>query len=149
VLVSPSAEHYFFIDERQEQGRTQRYPTPVHDLFVKPSDDLAYLLFRAEVLDCCGQPFDLLAQLQRGGQELLGRHALAAQVLSQPVICFCAVRKRFAGPGQIIEGTSLRRLINSLVNPRGKADPWRLTLCHTDEFSSLPGRSIRSAARPG
>ena len=47
-------------------------------------DDLADLLLGAQVRYRRGEPFDLLAQPQRDGQELLAGHALAAQVVTQP-----------------------------------------------------------------
>jgi hypothetical protein len=142
VRVSPSADRRFFVHERQKQGRAQRYPTPVDDPLVKSPDNFAYFLLRGQVLDRFRQQFDLFAQPQRGGQELLGRHALSAQVVPQPglaVICLSAVRKGLTGAGQIIEGTPLRRLVDLLVNPRGEADPWRLALCHMEWFPLYPG----------
>jgi hypothetical protein len=83
-----------------------------------------------QVLDRPGEPFGLLAQPQRGGQQLVGRYALAAQVVLQPRVGPAAAGERLARAGQVIEGTPLGRLADLLVDPRGEADfPW-FALCH-------------------
>jgi hypothetical protein len=133
--LSPPADHFFLIDQRHEYGRAQRDTSPFHDALVKLGDRVTDLLLGAQVTDALAEPCDLLAQLQRGRQELIDPHALLAQLVTQPgqaVIRFSAVRKRLAGAGQVFEGPPLRRLLNLLVNPRGKAHPRRFALGHPD-----------------
>jgi hypothetical protein len=86
-------------------------------------------LLGPQVLDGRGQPFDLLAQPQRGRQQLVAGHALTAQVVLEPGIGPAPPGDRLAR-GQIVEGTPLGRLADLLIDPRGEGDfPW-FALCH-------------------
>jgi len=129
--VPPRADEHLGVHEAQVYRRALGYPAPLKDAPVELGGRVADLLLAAQVLDLLGQPFDLLAQLQRGRQELRGRHALPVQVIPQPGLAVLfALGKRPAGAGEIIEGTPLCRLVDLPVDPRGEADPWRLALCH-------------------
>jgi hypothetical protein len=128
--VSPPGDHRLLVDQSHVHRRPGGKPTPLRDLPVQALDHLADLLLGPQVLDGRGQPFDLLAQPQRGGQQFVAGHAFAAQVVLQPRVGPAAAGERLARAGQVIEGTPLSRLADLLVDPRGEADfPW-FALCH-------------------
>src|SRR5580700_971971 len=133
--VPPPGHHGCLVDKRQVHRRALRDPAPRQDPPVKARDDLAHLLLRTQILHRLGQPLDLLAQPERGGQELFGRHALPPQVIPQPglaIVGLGPLGKRLARTRQVIEGTALCRLIDPLVDPGGEADLWRLAFYHAD-----------------
>jgi hypothetical protein len=125
VRVVPSADQAFPVQQREEYGRAGRDPAPLDDAAVEVGDDGADLLLAAQVLERLGQAFGLLAQLERGGQEIVGGHALAAQVVPQPGlggISLSPLGQRLARARQIVEGPPLRRLVDLPVDPRGEAE---------------------------
>ena len=68
----PAADQFFRIDQRHEDRRSVREPSPACDPVVEFPDDLAHGLLGAQVLNGLGQPLALLAQLERGRQRILG-----------------------------------------------------------------------------
>jgi hypothetical protein len=133
VPLAPFADQHVPVQERQEQRRAGRDPAPLDDAPVEVRDDVADLLLTAQFLDRGGQLLDLLAQLERGGQERLARHALAAQVVAQPGLGGIFVGpfgQRLTRARQVVEGPSLRRLVDLPVDPRGEAELRWLALGH-------------------
>jgi hypothetical protein len=121
------------VDEPQGNRRALGNPAPLDYLPVDFRGDVADLLLAAQFVDRLGQPLDLLAQPQRGRQQLLGRYALAAQVVPEPALAVIVVRP----PGQgltrawkVVESTPLRGLVDLLVDPRGEAHVGRLAFGH-------------------
>ena len=157
----PAFDELVRVHEREEQRRAHRDPAPLEDPPVEAGGDVTDLLLAAQTLDRLGQPFDLLAQLQRGGQQRLGRHALPAQVIPQPGlggVFLAPPGKRFTRAGEVVEGAPFRRLVDLLVDPRGEAHlgrfarrwlgPWRLVLCHPFlRYFRFPGRARRVRPR--
>ena len=136
--VTPSADHQLLIDEGHEYGRAKRQPAPIHNPFIKLSHGLAQPALGAEFRDPFREPFGILAEPQRRRQELFCEHALSAHPIPQPgraEIRLSRVGKGLTLPRQIIEKASLLRLVNLLINPRGKAHPRRFTLRHADTLS--------------
>jgi hypothetical protein len=120
VRLAPPGDHGLGVRERHEDGRAQRDPAPGRDPLVEFPGGVADLLFGGHAGGVFGQPLDLPAQLQRGGQELVGRPALPAHVLAQPgltVVGFPAPGQRLSGARQVVEGPSLLRLADLLVDP--------------------------------
>jgi hypothetical protein len=72
VPLAPLADQQVLVHERQEQRRVGRDPAPLGDPAVEVRDHVADLLLGGQVLDRRGQPLDLLAQQERGGQHLVG-----------------------------------------------------------------------------
>jgi len=104
---------------------------------VEAPDDLADLVLGVQVTDRRGEPFGLLAQPQRDGQQLVGGHALTPQVILQPGLSPAApAGDRLARPWQVIEGTPVGRLGDLLVDPRDEADLSRFALSHTGVHAS-------------
>jgi hypothetical protein len=125
VPLAPFADQHVPIHERQEQRRAGRDPAPLDDPAVEVRDDVADVLLAGQLLDRRGQLFDLLAQQQRGGQHLVGRHALAAQVVPQPGLGGVLVGplgQRLTRARQVIEGPPLLGLADLPVDPRGEAE---------------------------
>ena len=151
MRVPPRVDERVRVQEGEEQRRAHRDPAPLEDPPVETGGDLADLLLAAQVPDRLGQPLDLLAQPQRGRQEFLGGHALAAQIIPQPglaVVCAWPFGKRLARAGQVIEGAPLRRLVDLLVDPRGEAHLGRFALCHPFlRYFPFPGRARRVRPR--
>jgi hypothetical protein len=120
VRLAPPGDHGLGVHQRHEDGRAHRDPAPCHDPPVEFPGHVADLLLGRHAGGGFGQPLDLLAQLQRGGQEFVGRHALPAQVLAQPgltVVGFPPLGQRLAGARQVVEGSPLLRLADLLVDP--------------------------------
>jgi hypothetical protein len=63
MSVSPSGDHFLFIDQPHEYGRAHRDPAPIQDPLIQLGCGFAYGPLRAQVWDRRRQPFDLLAQL--------------------------------------------------------------------------------------
>jgi hypothetical protein len=120
VRLAPPGDHGLGVHQRHEDGRAKRYPAPGHDPPVEVPGDVADLLLAGQAGGGFGQCLDLLAQLQRRGQELVGRHALPAQVIAQPgltVVGFSPLGQRLAGARQVVECSPLLRLADLLVDP--------------------------------
>jgi hypothetical protein len=133
MRVVPSADQAFRVQEREEYGRPGGDPAPLDDAAVEVRDDGADLLLATQILDRLGQAFNLLAQLERGGQDLVGGHALAAQVIPQPGLGGIGLGppgQRLARARQIVEGSPLGRLVDLPVDPRGEAEVRWLAFGH-------------------
>jgi hypothetical protein len=120
VCLAPPGDHGLGVHQRHEDGRAQRDPAPGHDPPVEFPGHLADLLLGGHAGGVLGQPLDFLAQLQRRGQEFVGRHALPAHVLAQPVLTvvgFPPLGQRLSGARQVVEGSPLLRLADLLVDP--------------------------------
>jgi hypothetical protein len=106
---------------------------------IKLRHGVADLVLRAEARHALGQPLALAAQLQRRGQELVGRHTLLVQLVPQPgqaVVRLAPVRQRLARARQIVEGAPFLCLLDLLVDPRREAHSRRLAFRHAAIFSA-------------
>jgi hypothetical protein len=134
--VPPAGDHRFLVDQPQVNRRPGGDPAPLADPPVEVPDDLADLVLGVQVPGRLGEPFGLLAQPQRGGQQLVGGRALAAQVILQPGVDPAPAGDGLARPRQVVEGTPVGRLGDLLVDPRGEADLPRFALSHADLHAS-------------
>ena len=150
MRVAPSADQAFRVQEREEYGRAGRDPAPLDDAAVDIRDNGADLLLAAQVLDRLGQAFGLLAQLERGRQELVGGDALATQVVPKPGlggIGLGPLGQRLTRARQIVEGPPLGRLVDLSVDPLGEAEVWWLAFGHGwTPFSTVPPEPRSSGA---
>ena len=91
-----------------------RDAAPLDDLPVELRGDLADLLLGVQLVDRPGQPFDLLAQPKRGGQEVIRGHAFRrSQSCSQAWAASPTARlgSDLPAPGSSSKTSSLRRLV--------------------------------------
>jgi len=147
--VPPPAEHRFLVDQPQVHRRPGGDPAPLQYSQVEAPDDLADLVLGVQVPDRLGEPFGLLAQPQRGGQQVVGGHALTPQEILQPGLGpAAAAGDRLARARQVIEGTLVGRLGDPLVDPRGEADLSRFALSHAG-FHASGGAGQRRPTNPG
>jgi hypothetical protein len=132
MRVPPPGDHRVLVNQTKVYRRAVGDPAPLRDPPVEALDHRTDLVLGAQVLDRLGQPLDLLAQPQRGWQQLVAGDALAAQVVLQPGVGPAAAGDRLARAGQVVEGTPLGRLADLLVDPRGETDFPRFALSHAD-----------------
>jgi hypothetical protein len=119
MCSAPDRDHRVGIGERHEDGRADREPPPLHDPLVELGHRVPHPFLTGQLTDRVGQPLDLLAQLERGGQAVLHRAALAPDVVAHPGLAveLAPVRQRLASTGKVIECAPLGRLADLLIYP--------------------------------
>src|SRR6201996_8550396 len=152
----PGLDRLIFLDQRDRDGRAvDAVAPPVQDPGVELSHRLADLLVRAQAERPRLQPLSLAPQPERGGQHLLGGHALPAQLVPQPdlgEIRLAAGGQRLTGAGQVVEHPASFGLGDLVINPGREAVLGRFALSHPASilpgpFTAPPGPRPTIAAR--
>jgi hypothetical protein len=133
---APAGDEVVGVDQADVDGRADGDAPPLDDAPVELGGGLADLRLGAELPRRLRQPLHLPPQPQRGGQHLLGGHALPAGVIAQPRLPVVTVGgtgpqvKRLAGAGQVVEHTAPLGVGYLLVDPGAELHLRRLALGH-------------------